>query len=160
MARKDILELCRHTPRNGSTIDLDTTFPWEALCEEVSTLKVQRRSDHGDVVPLRAVAGDAADVAPTENQALASAVSYRRTQVAGLNVKKGGGAGSRIPPSDVGFDRSRPVSDGSPVAEREEVASASSVSIGIDASSGRKVGSSRDPICEQLALALERWTAE
>ena len=32
-ARKDILELCTHTPRkSGNTIDLYTTFPWEALC--------------------------------------------------------------------------------------------------------------------------------
>lgn len=29
-ARKDILELCTHTPRKGSAIDLYTTFPWEA----------------------------------------------------------------------------------------------------------------------------------
>src|SRR4051812_28597635 len=42
-ARKDILELCTHTPRkSGNTIDLYTTFPWEALCAEVSKLKVQR----------------------------------------------------------------------------------------------------------------------
>ena len=76
-ARKDILELCTHTPRKGSAMDLYTTFPWESLCEEVSKLRVQRRSDHGDVVPLRALAGGAADIAPTENQALATAVSYR-----------------------------------------------------------------------------------
>jgi hypothetical protein len=42
-ARKDILELCTHTPRkSGNTIDLYTTFPWEALCAEVAKLKVQR----------------------------------------------------------------------------------------------------------------------
>jgi hypothetical protein len=42
-ARKDILELCTHTPRkSGNTIDLYTTFPWEALCAEVVKLKVQR----------------------------------------------------------------------------------------------------------------------
>jgi hypothetical protein len=46
-----------------------------------SKLKVQRRSDYGDVVPLRAVAGGAAD---EENQALATAFSYRRSQVAGF----------------------------------------------------------------------------
>jgi len=41
-ARKDILELCTHTPRkSGNTIDLYTTFPWEALCAEVAKFKVQ-----------------------------------------------------------------------------------------------------------------------
>ncbi|MFY0570077.1 hypothetical protein ACN28E_40485 [Archangium lansingense] len=39
-ARKDILELCTHTPRkSGNTIDLYTTFPWEALCAEVAKLQ-------------------------------------------------------------------------------------------------------------------------
>jgi hypothetical protein len=55
---------------------------------------------------------------------------------------------------------SRSVSDGSSVAGYEEVESASSVSIGLDAPSGRKVEDSRDPICERLALALARWGAE
>ena len=64
------------------------------------------------------------------------------------------------PPDDVGFDLSRSVSDGAPVADREDGVSASSVSIGLDAASGRKVESSRDPICERLALALARWAAE
>ncbi|WP_158502082.1 hypothetical protein [Vitiosangium sp. GDMCC 1.1324] len=42
-ARKDILELCTHTPRkSGNTIDLYTTFRWEALCAEVAKLKVRR----------------------------------------------------------------------------------------------------------------------
>ncbi|HYO71211.1 MAG TPA: hypothetical protein VEU33_34535 [Archangium sp.] len=42
-ARRDILELCAHTPRkSGNTIDLYTTFPWETLCAEVAKLKVQR----------------------------------------------------------------------------------------------------------------------
>jgi len=77
-------ELCTHAPRKGSAIDLYTTFPWEALCEEVSKLKDQRRSDHSDVVPLRALAGGAAESASEENQALATAVSYRRSQAAGF----------------------------------------------------------------------------
>lgn len=98
-ARKDILELCTHTPRKGSAIDLYTTFPWEALCEEVSKLRVQRRSDHGEIVPLRALAGGGADVAPTENQALATAVSYRFPTADRKSLdsqrKTGGGAGSR-----------------------------------------------------------------
>lgn len=74
-ARKDILERCTHTPRKGSAIDLYTTFPTEALCEEVSKLKLQRRSEHGKVVPLRAVASDTSDVPPTQNQVLATAAS-------------------------------------------------------------------------------------
>ncbi|HEX5746046.1 MAG TPA: hypothetical protein VFZ09_07370 [Archangium sp.] len=42
-ARKDILELCTHTPRkSGNTIDLYTTFPGEALCAEVAKLQVRR----------------------------------------------------------------------------------------------------------------------
>ncbi|WNG56524.1 hypothetical protein F0U59_18505 [Archangium gephyra] len=43
-ARRDILDLCTHTPRkSGNTIDLYTTFPWEALCAEMAKLKVQRQ---------------------------------------------------------------------------------------------------------------------
>ncbi len=43
-ARKDLLELCTHNPRkNGSTIDIYTEFPWEALCGEVAKLKIARR---------------------------------------------------------------------------------------------------------------------
>ncbi|HYO71316.1 MAG TPA: hypothetical protein VEU33_35085 [Archangium sp.] len=35
--------LCTHTPRKSvNTIDIYTTFPWEALCSEVAKLKVQR----------------------------------------------------------------------------------------------------------------------
>lgn len=42
-ARKTILELCTHTPlKSGNTIDLYTTFLWEALCSEVAKLQVQR----------------------------------------------------------------------------------------------------------------------
>ena len=42
-ARKDLLELCTHNPRkNGSTIDIYTEFPWEALCAEVAKLKITR----------------------------------------------------------------------------------------------------------------------
>ena len=53
-ARKDILELCTHNPqKTGSSIDVYTTFPWEALCAEVAKLRVQRRGP-GDIVELRA----------------------------------------------------------------------------------------------------------
>lgn len=100
-ARKDILELCTHTPRKGSAIDLYTTFPWEALCEEVSKLNVQRRTSYGDVVPLHAIADGALERAPEENQALALAASYRfptaRRKSRKSNVKESGGAGSRKP---------------------------------------------------------------
>jgi hypothetical protein len=42
-ARRDILDLCTHTPhKSGNTIDLYTTFSWEALCAEVAKLQVQR----------------------------------------------------------------------------------------------------------------------
>jgi len=44
-ARKDILELCTHNPKKkGSSIDVYTTFPWEALCAEVAKLRISRRS--------------------------------------------------------------------------------------------------------------------
>jgi len=56
-ACKDILEMCTHTPKKGSAIDLYATFPWEALCEEIAKLRVRRASNLGDVVELRAVAG-------------------------------------------------------------------------------------------------------
>jgi hypothetical protein len=53
-ARKDILELCTHNPRKtGSSIDVYTTFPWEALCGEVAKLRIQRRTP-GNVIELRA----------------------------------------------------------------------------------------------------------
>jgi hypothetical protein len=56
-ARKDILELCTHTPRKGSTIDLYTTFAWKALCEEVVKLRVQWKAITGSAVPLLPAAG-------------------------------------------------------------------------------------------------------
>jgi len=44
-ARKDILELCTHNlKKKGSSIDVYTTFPWEALCAEVAKLRISRRS--------------------------------------------------------------------------------------------------------------------
>jgi hypothetical protein len=163
VAHGKLTQLCKHTPRKGSAIDLYTTFPWEALCEEVSKLKVQRRTSPGDVRPLRAIAGGAAKSRGEENRAVASPAFYRFStddrNESNSKEKSGGGAGSRIPPSDVGLDTSRSVSDGCPVADHEEVESASSVSTGVDVPSGRKVEGSRDPICERLALALARWTA-
>ncbi len=53
-ARKDILELCTHNPqKTGSSIDVYTTFPWEALCGEVAKLRIQRRTPD-NIVALRA----------------------------------------------------------------------------------------------------------
>jgi len=107
---------------------------------------------------LRAIA------ASQQNQPVASAAFYRfstaERNVTKSKGKSGGGAGSRIPPTDIGLDPFRSVSDGCPIADHEEVESASSVSVGLDAPSGRKVERSRDPICERLALALARWTAD
>jgi hypothetical protein len=98
-ARKDILELCTHTPRKGSAIDLYTTFPWEALCEEVSKLKIQRRTSTRDVLPLRAVAGTAPVTTTEENLSLASPAFYRFStggrKSSELSGKMSGGAGSR-----------------------------------------------------------------
>ena len=51
-ARKDLLELCTHTPRKQSTIDVYTEFPWESLCTEVAKLKI-RREVRGEVIRLR-----------------------------------------------------------------------------------------------------------
>ncbi len=40
-ARKDLLEVCTHTPKGGRTaIDLYTTFEWPALCAEVAKLRI------------------------------------------------------------------------------------------------------------------------
>jgi integrase len=53
-ARKDLLELCTHNPKKkGSSIDVYTTFPWEAFCGEVQKLVVRRR-DPDNVVDIRA----------------------------------------------------------------------------------------------------------
>jgi integrase len=59
-ARKDILELCTHNPRSsGSSIDVYTTFPWEALCREVEKLVV-RRHEPEHRAQMRAVAATCA----------------------------------------------------------------------------------------------------
>jgi integrase len=42
-ARKDLLELCTHTPKRDAAIDVYTEFPWPALCGEVAKLNVRRR---------------------------------------------------------------------------------------------------------------------
>jgi hypothetical protein len=73
-------------------------------------------------------------------------------------VKVGGGAGSRIPPDDVGFDRSRSVSDGSSVADPDEVERPSFLSIGVDPFPGRKVENRPDAVREKLFCALAEWT--
>lgn len=72
-ARKDILELVTHTPGRSQAIDVYTSFPWEALCEEVLKLKVHRESPN-ELIPL--AIGDSrytlvtADTQPTEIQQL------------------------------------------------------------------------------------------
>ncbi len=76
-ARKDILELCTHTPRkSGSAIDLYTTFPWEALCAEVAKLKVQRH-ERGQLVrlPLAASAEKESPEAPDGARGLATSLA-------------------------------------------------------------------------------------
>ena len=40
-ARKDLLELCTHTPKKDAAIDMYTTIEWPSLCLEVGKLKVQ-----------------------------------------------------------------------------------------------------------------------
>src|SRR5262249_33675287 len=42
---QDVLEMCTHTPKKGSAIDLYTTFPWQALCEE-NAIKDAPRREH------------------------------------------------------------------------------------------------------------------
>ena len=41
-ARKDLLEVCTHTPgsKGKTAIDAYTTFEWKALCEEVAKLRI------------------------------------------------------------------------------------------------------------------------
>ena len=76
-ARVDILELCTHTPKGSSAIDLYTTFPWQSLCEEVAKLKVHRRSGRGDVVQLRTAAASGGASPAPEDQEVASLASYQ-----------------------------------------------------------------------------------
>jgi hypothetical protein len=64
-ARKDLLELCTHTPRKQSTIDVYTEFPWESLCGEVAKLKIHREV-RGEVIPLRRAVN--ADVSSGEDE--------------------------------------------------------------------------------------------
>jgi len=54
-ARRDILELCTHTPERR-TIDLYTSFPWESLCAEVAKLNVHREA-RGQVLTLARAVG-------------------------------------------------------------------------------------------------------
>jgi hypothetical protein len=43
-AQKDLLELCTHNPKKkGSSIDVYTTFPWEAFCAEIQKLVIRER---------------------------------------------------------------------------------------------------------------------
>lgn len=44
-ARGDILENVTHAQR-GDIIDIYTSLPWAALCEEVAKLKISRRQGH------------------------------------------------------------------------------------------------------------------
>jgi hypothetical protein len=69
-----------------------------------------------------------------------------------------GGAGSRIPPSDVRLDPFRSVSNGSPIGDGEDVAITSAVSIGVDTSAGRNVESEPNAVREQLFSALAQWS--
>jgi integrase len=71
-ARKDLLELCTHNPtKKGSSIDVYTTFPWEAFCGEVQKLVVRRR-DSDNVVDIRATA--TAGAAPVGGDSLGTEV--------------------------------------------------------------------------------------
>ncbi len=55
-ARKDVLRWVTHGPE-GDIIDLYTTLPWEALCNEVAKLKIEWRV--GRVIPFsRAASAD------------------------------------------------------------------------------------------------------
>jgi len=69
-ARKDLLELCTHTPSRRAAIDVYMNMPWDACCVEVAKLKVRRREPAEVVVLARpqavgaehdAVGGDASD---------------------------------------------------------------------------------------------------
>jgi integrase len=50
-ARKDLLELCTHTPKKDAAIDLYTTIEWPIFCAEIAKLQVSRRPPH-EVVEL------------------------------------------------------------------------------------------------------------
>jgi len=57
-ARKDILRWVTHGP-TGDIMDIYTTLPWDALCAEVSKLRVEIRG--GRVLEFRQVIGDPCD---------------------------------------------------------------------------------------------------
>ncbi len=77
-ARKDILELCTHNPqKKGSSIDVYTTFPWEALCREVAKLVIHRRSPD-NLVELRAAVAARPPQAATSRRTTARSIRARR----------------------------------------------------------------------------------
>lgn len=56
-ARKDILRWVTHGPE-GDIMDLYTTLPWSALCEEVAKLKIELREGKLIELPKVAVAAE------------------------------------------------------------------------------------------------------
>jgi hypothetical protein len=79
------------------------------------------------------------------------------SRIPNLKEKSGGGAG-RIPPSDVGFDRPRSVSDGSLVGDGGDITNTSEVLSGVDLSAGRNVENRLIAVREKLFNALGPWT--
>ncbi|MFC1610554.1 tyrosine-type recombinase/integrase [Myxococcota bacterium] len=97
-ARKDLLELCTHTPRKrDKAIDVYTEFPWESLCAEIAKLDIKRL--HLDnVVTLTATGtspGAQTVQLPEISSALATRLATRSANRPILKGKFGGGAGNR-----------------------------------------------------------------
>jgi len=55
-ARRDLLERVTHSPKDDRSIDMYTTFEWEAVCDEVAKLKIGLPKD-AEVIPLRRAVG-------------------------------------------------------------------------------------------------------
>jgi hypothetical protein len=107
-------------------------------------------------IPREAVkALDREAVAPTWHRR--SNLSDNAGQVAAIIRKESGGAGSRTPPDDAGFDPSRSVSGGFLVDDATADRPSMPVSIDHDPSSGRTVENGAAAVDQQLALALTQW---
>jgi hypothetical protein len=79
-ASGDILEICTHKGGGrGRTIDLYTTYTWEAKCVEVSKLRIQRPA-YGQVLVLARAANDAP--AASANDPEGEPAPYRATELA------------------------------------------------------------------------------
>jgi integrase len=85
-ARRDILELCTHTPKKDAAIDMYTTIEWPSLCAEVAKMRVTRRG-LVEVVELPKAAGDNRETTPQDSDGLVPRLSRVDESAAFLAAK-------------------------------------------------------------------------